>query len=41
MGFTTEENFQAVRHGKTALRHFDSADGIPFPFTASLFKRNK
>ena len=41
MGFTTEENFQAVRHGKTALHHFDSADGIPFPFTASLFTKEQ
>lgn len=41
MGFTTEENFQAVRLGKTALRHFDSADGIPFPFTASLFTKGQ
>ena len=41
MGFTTEENFQAVRLGKTALRHFDSADGIPFPFTASLFTKEQ
>lgn len=41
MGFTTEENFQALRLGKTALRHFDSADGIPFPFTASLFTKEQ
>lgn len=37
LGFTTEENYQAVRLGKAGLRHFDSADCIPFPFTASLF----
>jgi len=41
LGFTTEENFQAVRLGKTALRHFHSADGIPFPFTASLFTKEQ
>lgn len=37
LGFTTEDNLQAVKLGKTALRHFDSAECIPFPFTASLF----
>lgn len=37
LGFTTEENLRAVRLGTTALRHFDSAEGIPFPFTASIF----
>lgn len=41
LGFTTDENLQAVRHGKTALRHFDSAEGIPFPFTASLFTKDQ
>ncbi|MCM1139213.1 MAG: 3-oxoacyl-ACP synthase [Muribaculum sp.] len=41
LGFTTEENFQTVRLGKTALRHFDSAERIPFPFTASLFTQEQ
>lgn len=37
LGFSSEENLHAVRLGKTALCHFDSAVGIPFPFTASVF----
>lgn len=41
LGFTSDENFQAVRLGKAALRHFDSAEGIPFPFTASLFTKEQ
>lgn len=41
LGFTTTENLQAVRAGKTALRHFDSAEGIPFPFTAALFSKEQ
>ena len=41
LGFTTTENLQAVRAGKTALRHFDSAEGIPFPFTAALFSKDQ
>lgn len=41
LGFTTDENYQAVRLGKSALRHFDSAEGIPFPFTASLFTQEQ
>lgn len=41
LGFTTDENFQAVRLGKSALRHFDSAEGIPFSFTASLFTQEQ
>lgn len=41
LGFTTDENYQAVRLGKTALRHYDSVVGIPFPFTASLFSKDQ
>lgn len=41
LGFTTEENLQAVRLGKSALCHYDSLDGIPFPFTASLFSKEQ
>lgn len=41
LGFTTDENLQAVRLGNTALRHFDSTESIPFPFTASLFSKNQ
>lgn len=41
LGFTTDENYQAVRLGKTALRHFDTVEGIPFPFTASLFSKDQ
>lgn len=41
LGFTTDENYQAIRLGKTALRHFDTVEGIPFPFTASLFSKDQ
>ena len=41
LGFTTDENYQAVRLGKTALRHYDTVEGIPFPFTASLFSKEQ
>ena len=41
LGFTTNENLQAIRLGKTALRHYESIEGIPFPFTASLFTKEQ
>ena len=41
LGFTTNENYQAVRLGKTALRRLDTEESIPFPFTASLFSKDQ
>lgn len=37
LGFTTEENLEAVMSGRSSLYHYDRMEGIPFPFTASLF----
>ena len=37
LGLTTESNLEAVMSGSTSLHHYDKMDGIPFPFTASLF----
>lgn len=37
LGFTTEENLEAVMSGSSSLYHYDRMEGIPFPFTASLF----
>lgn len=37
LGYTSEENYLALKSGKTALCHYDNFKGIPFPFTASLF----
>ena len=37
LGETTEQNYQAVKAGRSALRHYDLQWDIPEPFTASLF----
>ena len=37
LGFTTEENYQAVKDGSTALHRYERQWGLPDPFTASLF----
>ena len=37
LGETTEQNYQAVKDGRSALRHYDHQWDIPEPFTASLF----
>src|SRR5574344_456662 len=37
LGFTTDENYQAIKAGKSMLRRFEGKWGIPEPFTASLF----
>ena len=37
LGFTTEENLEAVMSGRSSLYHYDRMGGIPFSFTASLF----
>ncbi|MBQ8608461.1 MAG: 3-oxoacyl-ACP synthase [Bacteroidaceae bacterium] len=41
LGFTTEANYEAVIKGKTALCHYDSIEGVPFPFTAALFSEEQ
>jgi 3-oxoacyl-[acyl-carrier-protein] synthase-1 len=37
LGFTTAENYASVKAGKSRLRRFEGAMGLPEPFTASLF----
>ena len=37
LGSTTEENYQSIKTGNSALRRYESFRGIPEPFTASLF----
>lgn len=37
LGFTTEENYRAVKAEGSMLRRYDGKWGIPEPFTASLF----
>ena len=37
LGFSSEENYLALKSSKTALCHFENGKNIPFPFTASLF----
>ena len=41
LGASTQANYQAVKAGKSALCHYKSATGIPFPFTASLFSEEQ
>lgn len=38
LGFTSEENYSAVKDGKSALRLYKNHFDIPEPFTASLFE---
>jgi len=37
LGFTTEENYQAVLSGCSALKRYEGKWGLPEPFCASLF----
>jgi 3-oxoacyl-[acyl-carrier-protein] synthase-1 len=37
LGMTTEENYRAVKAGRSELRRYEGKWGIPEPFTASLF----
>ncbi|MBQ6192606.1 MAG: 3-oxoacyl-ACP synthase [Bacteroidaceae bacterium] len=37
LGFTTEENYQAVLSGCSALKRYEGLWGLPEPFAASLF----
>lgn len=41
LGFTTEENYQAIKSGRGALCHYNSMEGVPFAFTASLFSEQQ
>ena len=37
LGATTDENYRAVKAGRSALRRYEGLWGLPEPFTASLF----
>lgn len=37
LGATTDENYRAVKDGRSALRRYEGLWGLPEPFTASLF----
>lgn len=37
LGFSSAENYQAVKSGESALRYYENHFDIPEPFTASLF----
>ena len=37
LGLGTQETLAAIMEGKSSLRRYDSAEGVPFAFTASLF----
>ena len=41
LGTTTEENYQSLKSGNSALRRYENFRGIPEPFTASLFSDDK
>ena len=41
LGFTTEQNYQAVRSGVSALKRYDGLWGLPEPFAASLFNEEQ
>ena len=41
LGFTTSENYQALRSGHSALRRYDSLWGLPDPVCASLFTESQ
>lgn len=41
LGFTTEQNYQAVRSGRSALKCYKGLWGLPEPFAASLFSEEQ
>lgn len=41
LGFTTEENYQAVKRGDTRLQRFVNKWSLPEPFIASLFEEGE
>ena len=48
LGFTTEQNYQAVRSGRSAIKRYEPKDGesqglwgLPEPFAASLFSEEQ
>ena len=41
LGFTTEQNYQAVLSGASALKRYEGMWGLPEPFAASLFTKEQ
>ena len=41
LGFTTEENYQAVLSGASALKRYEGLWGMPEPFAAALFSEEQ
>lgn len=41
LGMTTQDNYQALKAGRSALRRYEGALGVPEPFTASLFSEEQ
>ena len=41
LGMTTQDNYQALKAGRSALRRYEGALGVPEPFTASLFSEDQ
>ena len=41
LGFTTEQNYQAVLTGASALKRYEGLWGLPKPFAASLFSEEQ
>ena len=41
LGMTTQENYAALKAGRSALRRYEGALGVPEPFTASLFSEEQ
>jgi 3-oxoacyl-[acyl-carrier-protein] synthase-1 len=41
LGFTTKENYQAVKSGRSGLKRYNSCMGIPEPFVASLIDKEQ
>lgn len=41
LGFTTEQNYRAVRSGFSALKRYEGLWGLPDPFVASLFSEEQ
>ena len=41
LGYTTADNYSAVKQGMSALHYYDHVMDIPEPFTASLFDHQK
>lgn len=41
LGFTTDDNYTAVKDGRTALQRYEGPWGLPTPFAASMVQRDE